>query len=585
MSVLGWLTVALSVVWFTTEVRVSVRKRSRGPLEARDRLSLLAMRAATVVSIAFAVSTELAPAIVGGAGRILALSPFVGYLGCLLMVVGLIVRLTAIATLKQQFTVDVAIVKDHKIIDKGLYGIVRHPSYLGSLLTFVGLGLALQNWLSLLVLLVLPSAATFYRISVEEKALIGHFGSVYTDYMSRTRRLIPALNMKQIIKAFAAVTLAFFVLVMLPSCAARRPTTGAREEMQHLISGLLDKSVKNCVLSVMKGDGSFSWSGAAGIAHQNGQVPMTAETPIYIASITKLYTATVIMRLYETGALSLDDPMAKYLPEELIQGIHVYKGRDYSHEVTIRQLLSHTSGIADYYSEKGKDGKSLFDLSLENPDRVWTVDETIERARKDMQANFPPGTKASYSDTNFQLLGKIIEVITGKPLQVVYQEFLFAPLGLKNTWLVGHFEGRPVQPASPADVFYKDRNISEIRAHESYWADGGIVSTAQEMITFLKALNEGRIVRPDTLGLMHNWRKLEFPMKYGYGTMLFKLPAPLALVSHMRPLWGHSGSTGSFLYYSEELNLYMAGTIDQADSHSKPFELMSRVMKVDLSGS
>lgn len=105
------------------------------------------------------------------------------------------------------------------------------------------------------------------------------------------------------------------------------------------------------------------------------------------------------------------------------------------------------------------------------------------------------------------------------------------------------------------------------------------------MITFLKALNEGRIVRPDTLGLMHNWRKLEFPMKYGYGTMLFKLPAPLALVSHMRPLWGHSGSTGSFLYYSEELNLYMAGTIDQADSHSKPFELMSRVMKVDLSGS
>jgi D-alanyl-D-alanine carboxypeptidase len=501
------------------------------------------------------------------------------------MVAGLIVRLTAIATLKQQFTVDVAIVKDHKIIDKGLYGIVRHPSYLGSLLTFMGLGLALQNWLSLLVLMALPGAATFYRISVEEKALIDHFGSEYTNYMSRTRRLIPGLNMKQIIKAFAGVTLAVLVLVMLPSCVSRRPTTGAREDMQNLISGLLDKSVKNCVLSVMKGDGSFSWSGAAGIAHQNGQVPMTEDTPIYIASITKLYTATVIMRLYETGALSLDDPMAKYLPEELIQGIHVYKGRDYSHEVTIKQLLSHTSGIADYYSEKGKDGKSLFDLSLENPDRVWTVDETIERARKNMQANFPPGTKASYSDTNFQLLGKIIEVITGKPIPAVYQEFLFTPLGLKNTWLVGHIEDRPVQLASPADVFYRDSNISKIRSHESYWADGGIVSTSQEMITFLKALNEGKIVRPDTLKLMHNWHKLEFPMEYGYGTMLFKPPSLMTLVTNMRPLWGHSGSTGSFLYYSDELNLYMAGTIDQADSQVKPFELMSRVMKVDLSGS
>jgi len=580
----GWLTIALSVVWFTTEVSLNVRKRSRGPLEAQDRLSLLVIRATTVVSIAFAVSIESAPRVVGGAGRILALSPFVGYFGCLLMVVGLIVRLTAIATLKQQFTVDVAIVKDHKIVDKGLYRIVRHPSYLGSLLTFVGLGLALENWLSLLVLMALPSAAIFYRISVEEKALVDHFGSAYTDYMSRTKRLVPGFNMKRIIKAFAAVTLAVLVLVMLPSCDSRRPTAGARQEMQKLISGLLDKSVKNCVLSVMKGDGSFSWSGAAGIAHQNGQVPMTEETPIYIASITKLYTATVIMRLYETGALFLDDPIAKYLPEELIQGIHVYKGRDYSHEVTIKQLLSHTSGIADYYSEKGKDGKSLFDLSLENPDRVWNVEETIKRAR-DMQANFPPGTKASYSDTNFQLLGKIIEVITGKPLQMVYQEFLFTPLGLKNTWLVGHFEDRSVQLASPADVFYKDRNISVIRSHESYWADGGIVSTAREMITFLKALNEGKIVRPETLKLMHNWHKLEFPMKYGYGTMLFKLPAPMALVTNMRPLWGHSGSTGSFLYYSDELDLYMAGTIDQVDSSSKPFKLMSRVMKVDLSGS
>ena len=87
--------------------------------------------------------------------------------------------------------------------------------------------------------------------------------------------------------------------------------------MEYLVSGLVekDKSVRNCVLSVMKGDGSFSWSGAAGIASQDGQVPMTKDTPIYIASITKLYTATAIMRLYEKGALSLDDPMSRYLPE------------------------------------------------------------------------------------------------------------------------------------------------------------------------------------------------------------------------------------------------------------------------------
>ena len=352
------------------------------------------------------------------------------------------------------------------------------------------------------------------------------------------------------------------------------------QEMQYLVSGLIekDKSVRNCVLSVMKGDDSFSWSGTAGIASQDGQVPMSKDTPIYIASITKLYTATAIMRLYEKGVLSLDDPMSRYLPEELIQGIHVFKGKDYSHEITIKELLSHTSGIADYYTEKPKGGKSLFDLFLEEPERSWTVDETIERAR-DLEPNFPPGTDASYSDTNFQLLGKVIEAITGKPLHMVYEDFFFRPLGLKHTWLTDRSEPRFTPTAAPADIFYKDMNITNIRSNGSYWADGGIVSTAEECIIFLKALNEGRIVGGDTLKLMHNWHKLQFPLQYGYGTMYFKLPWFINMVMKVPPLWGHSGSTGSFLYYSEDLNLYMAGSINQVESKSKPFRLMLRVMK------
>jgi CubicO group peptidase (beta-lactamase class C family) len=353
------------------------------------------------------------------------------------------------------------------------------------------------------------------------------------------------------------------------------------QELGYLVSNLVakDKSIKNCVLAVMKGDGSFSWSGAVGIASQDGQVPMTKDTPIYIASITKLYTATIIMRLYEKGALSLDDPMSKYLPDEIIRGIHVYKGKDYFREITINQLLSHSSGIADYYSEKPKGGKSLFEIFLENPDRTWTVDETIERTRKDLTANFAPGTGTSYSDTNFQLLGKVIEAVTGKPLQTVYEDFIFRPLNLKHTWLVGRSQPQAAPSPHPADVFFKDKNITKIRSNGSYWADGGIVSTAEEMIIFLKALNEGRIVSGDTLKLMHNWHKLQFPLQYGYGTMCFKLPWFITRVMKVPPLWGHSGSTGSFLYYCEDLNLYMAGSINQVESKSKPFRLMLRVMK------
>lgn len=386
--------------------------------------------------------------------------------------------------------------------------------------------------------------------------------------------------MKRIIKASTILIMAVGLFIALFRCSTRS-FDNLNQEMEYLVSGLVekDKSVRNCVLSVMKGDGSFSWSGAAGIASQDGQVPMTKDTPIYIASITKLYTATAIMRLYEKGALSLDDPMSRYLPKELIQGIHVYKGKDYSHKITIKELLSHTSGIADYYTEKPKGGKNLFELFLEKPERSWTVDETIERARDDLEPNFQPGTDASYSDTNFQLLGKVIEAITGKPLHIVYEDFFFRPLGLKHTWLTGRSEPQLAPSAAPADIFYKDMNITKTRSNGAYWADGGIVSTAEECIIFLRALNEGRIVSGDTLKLMHNWHKLQFPLQYGYGTMYFKLPRFITMVMKVPPLWGHSGSTGSFLYYSEDLNLYIAGSINQVESKSKPFRLMLRVMK------
>jgi D-alanyl-D-alanine carboxypeptidase len=384
--------------------------------------------------------------------------------------------------------------------------------------------------------------------------------------------------MKRIIIACIILIILIDAGLIITRLRSTTPTfDNVSQELDYLVSNLVDKdkSVKNCVLSVMKSDGSFSWSGSAGIAGQDGQVAMTKDTPIYIASINKLYTATVIMRLYEKGALSLDDPMAKYLPEKLIRGIHVYKGKDYSQEITIKQLLSHTSGIADYYTEEPKGGKSVFESLLENPERTWRENETIEWARDKLKPNFRPGTDASYSDTNFDLLGKIIEAITGKPLHIVYADFIFRPLGLTHTWLI---ESSATQiPISPADVFHKDRNITKIRSNSAYWPY--MVSTAEEMIIFLKALNEGRIVRSDTLKLMHHWHKLHFPLQYGYGTMYVKFPRFMNMVMKVPPLWGHSGSTGSFLYYSEDLNLYLAGTVDQTASQSKPFKLISRVIK------
>jgi D-alanyl-D-alanine carboxypeptidase len=385
---------------------------------------------------------------------------------------------------------------------------------------------------------------------------------------------------RRVAVALALVGVIGAVAWLLPRFVpASPPFADLNRGLQSIVSDFVRKnaSVRNCVLSVMTGDGSVVWSGAAGIAREN--ILMTSDTPIYIASVTKLYTATAVMLLIEKGALSLDDPMAKYLPGELISGIQVYKGKDYSAGITIRELLSHTSGIPDYYSDKAPDGKNLLDLFIESPDRFWTIDETIARARNDLKPKFPPGADTAYSDTNYQLLGKVIEVVTGQPLHAVYEDFIFRPLGLEHTWLVGHGRSEQRQRPSPADVFYGSRNITRIRWNGAYSADGGIISTAEEMNVFLKALNEGRVIRPASLKLMHNWRRLYFPLQYGYGTMFFNLPGLLREATGIPPLWGHSGSTGSFLYYSQDLDLYLAGTIDQVESRIKPFLLMGQVIR------
>ena len=115
------------------------------------------------------------------------------WLGLGLIVIGIIIRAIAIATLWRYFTVDVSIREGHELVDRGLYRLIRHPSYTGSLLSFLGLGFAFRNWLSVAIIALTTIAGFSYRIAVEEGALIEHFGGRYRDYMRRSKRLIPGI--------------------------------------------------------------------------------------------------------------------------------------------------------------------------------------------------------------------------------------------------------------------------------------------------------------------------------------------------------------------------------------------------------
>ena len=118
-------------------------------------------------------------------------SPIIPYLGLMIILAGMIFRFTAIYTLGKMFTVNVTINDNHKIKKDGLYSILRHPSYSGSILSFIGFGISLNNWISLIIITILIVSAMLYRIKIEEKLLIEHFGSDYLEYAKKTYRLVP----------------------------------------------------------------------------------------------------------------------------------------------------------------------------------------------------------------------------------------------------------------------------------------------------------------------------------------------------------------------------------------------------------
>jgi protein-S-isoprenylcysteine O-methyltransferase Ste14 len=118
-------------------------------------------------------------------------NPMLAITAVVLFVAGLILRWWAIIILGRFFTVDVTIEKDHELVERGPFRIVRHPSYAGVLLAFVGLALSLRNWAALVVILVPISAAFIHRMNVEENALSRALGPRYAEYMKRTKRLVP----------------------------------------------------------------------------------------------------------------------------------------------------------------------------------------------------------------------------------------------------------------------------------------------------------------------------------------------------------------------------------------------------------
>lgn len=300
--------------------------------------------------------------------------------------------------------------------------------------------------------------------------------------------------------------------------------------------------------------------------------------PFFIASVTKLFITALILKLVDQDKINLKDKIGKYLQKEIIAGLHIYKGKEYSDQISVENLMAHTSGIPDYFQQKNVSGQILQNELTSGRDKAWDFNKVIEWS-KSMDPLFIPSQskKAHYSDTNYQLLGKITEHIYGDQLQHILKREIFDPLWLKQTYLY-----TDLTDGHPKLIYFKDIKLNIPKAMCSFRADGGIVSNAPELMKFLEAFFTGKLFSLKHIREIQVWNKIFFPLESGIGIQRFKVPWYFSPFKKIPELIGHSGLSGAFAFFCPERQIYLTGTVNQIVKPGSSFRIMIKVLEALL---
>jgi CubicO group peptidase (beta-lactamase class C family) len=288
--------------------------------------------------------------------------------------------------------------------------------------------------------------------------------------------------------------------------------------VQEFVARLADAEAFSGVVLLAR-DGEPLLFEAHGPADRNFDVPIRKDTRFNIGSMNKTFTAAVIGQLVEEGLLHWDDPLSHFLPD--------FPDPESAHRVQLRHLLSHTSGLGSYFNARFREGSRL----------QWrTVDDYMELARPD-SLRFEPGTRYAYSNTGFLVLGKVIEVVTGQPWEVVIEERIHRRAGMTGS---GTFD---------VDLVVPNLAVSYTRVateHGLTWRNtlyehvirggpaGGGFATAEDLLRYAEALRGGAIVSQETLDLMRTPKSELGASRYGYGMVIGAGPG-------YPRYWGHGG--------------------------------------------
>jgi D-alanyl-D-alanine carboxypeptidase len=308
-----------------------------------------------------------------------------------------------------------------------------------------------------------------------------------------------------------------------------------RPELQKVIQEIVESGFVGVSLRVH--DERGEWVGSAGAAEPGGTAEPPADGHVRIGSNTKTFVATLVLRLVAEGAIGLDAPVAGYLPEF---------GLD--RRITVRMLLQHTSGVFNFTGEYLDDGTLVPGIPATTSGQEWVDNrfttyrpEELVRLALAKPARFEPGTDWSYSNTNYVLARLLIEKVTGHSLAEEMRRLILGPLGLSGT-VAPTTEPEIPEPHAHAYYRYEEdgrtRTVDVTRHNPSWISSGGdMISTTQDLHTFISALMGGRLLPAELLAEMCT---PESKAGYGLGVFVQKTDCGGTVITHNGGIAGHA---------------------------------------------
>jgi D-alanyl-D-alanine carboxypeptidase len=321
--------------------------------------------------------------------------------------------------------------------------------------------------------------------------------------------------------------------------AATPPKGTVAQRIDNDVLTILHRTETPGVTVLVLKDGRQLYGRAYGFRSVDGRLPASMDTHYEIGSITKQFTAAAILKLQDAGKLRIDAKVSTYLPDA-----------PHANEITLRQLLTHTSGLPDYLAAS-RDEQAVMPATFQQLMNIV--------AGKPL--DFPPGSKASYSNTGYIILGRIIELTSHESYNHYVRAHLLQPAGMTRTFTVADESSLPGMAKGYRHVNGKLEHGLTI--HDSYgWSAGNIVSTVHDLEKWNEALMGGRIVPAADYASMTTPQKTTDGEDSGYGLGLF-----IDMLDG-QPRVGHTGGTFGFTaanFYFPKQKLRVIALTNNAD--------------------